>query len=76
MLDKYDEIAFCLCLLIPAAFVMLIFFWILLRDEISDIFSDLQDKISLLFENIILKFRKMCTFLHNFLRKMCRKVRK
>ena len=76
MIDKYDEIAFCLALFVPCALSMTIFFIILLKDEVSDIYSDLQDKISMLFESIFLMLRKMCNLVHNFLRKMCRKTRK
>lgn len=55
MIDKYDEIAFCLCLFVPCALVMIIFFIILLKDEVSDIFSDVKDKLDMVLENVISK---------------------
>ena len=76
MIDKYDEIVFCLALFIPCALSMIIFLITLLKDEVSDIFSDLLDKISMLFESIFLMLRKTCNLVHNFLRKMCKKTRK
>ena len=55
MIDKYDEIAFCLCLFVSCVLVMIIFFIILLKDEVSDIFSDVKDKLDMVLENVISK---------------------